>query len=916
MGKKIDLSSFSIQKKWIEEVAPNYFNVDDISMLKTGLFGYINEVLANSVEDSLHMQTILSKEIFPNKAVLPDSIYAYSALADFTDFYAHGAEVPIVMMIPKAELLKFAKLNPITNNMELVISKNSQLVIDNKIPFIFDYDIKIICRYSKNDYIISAQYVMDVKNEISSINSPFISSVVLNDDVYLRLNARQLKRNLKSFNIYSNDVAENISFEVEYDERLAGFNVLYKPNAYTEETELLSKHLVNSVIPENSKKFCLYSMSSTNKITISFSTHPSYFRPSFNSELIVETFTTIGEEGNFEYDGENNTLTLVGVDESIDLSSINAHANVIGNSTKGKNQPTLAEIKQLVMKEFSTRKNIITEIDLERYFEGKTGNSGIYFCKKRDDIIRRMYTAFILLRNQNKEVIPTNTLDTIVYQDEFDNYVKGNPVLTLKAGTIFEGCQGMDTFKKVDGKYDWQTLIQKDSNLVTTYPGSEADKRTNYLYGTPYLIKVNTNPLFMSYYLNSIYEDNSLAYVDMDPNSYEEFIMSKLSITRNAVKEDYYTLTTHVNTTVDISNMFTTTIGPNGTEVITGINPLSENDIQLYGIFEEDGNVTGYIKFEPTRKEKNTVYYKAKLATDDYINTDDCINIVNSVFSPSASIENLRSGFSLGNDRVKMYLCVYYNGYNYANRKRFNKQIPNMNNYTLCNTYITENNIQLFKNLNSIMNSTVNMRISETKEHSGFYYKFRKVPLIRYMYMENDDNMREIVSILTNTKDMLTEVIPNMENNFNLDSKFYNTYGESKYFTIGRQKTSLDMTSISLTLNVKLNMEVNSDIVEELKNYIVNYIESANNTETGFLYISNLTRSLEQEFSEINYIEFVGFNDYDASQQIIENNFTDLSKMTREQVINFVPEYLNINRHIALDSGELMFEPRIFLNFI
>ena len=921
MSDKIDLSSYSIQKKWIEEVAPNYFNVDDINMLKAGLFGYMNEVLSNSFEDALHMQTIMSKEIFPNKAVLPDSIYTYSALADFNDFYAVGATVPIVLALKKEDIIKNSDLNPTTNYLELYISKYSSLIIDNKIPFILDYDIKIISRKNKNDYIMSAQYIMNEINELSDIKTPFITSAVLtnaNDTyMYLTLNCRQLSRTTVSHLVYSNDAVENIDYEAEYEGRLAGFNVYYKPNSYLDEKILLTKYFTGTAIPDDSsEKFCMYSLNSANKINISFSAHPSYFRPRFNSELIIEVFTTLGEDGNFVYNGENNSIELISPISDKDISNIKAFCNVIQDSKGGKNEPSLTEIKQKVIKEFSIRKNIITENDLTNYFLDKTENCDIYFCKKRDDVIRRMYTAFMLLRNDNNEVIPTNTIDIAVYQDQVDNYIKNSPVYTIKAGTIFEGSEGTTTFNKADENLSWMELLQHDSNLTTSYPATPTDKRTNYLYGTPFLIKINSNPLFMSYYLNSIYDKIILSYSYMNESSYEEFIMSNLSVLRNAIKENYYTLETVIATTVDVNDMFNT-YKDNGELKISGFNMFSEKHIQLYGVIEEENEVVGYIKFEPYKLDENKIYYRAILETDDLINTEDKINIINSIYTPTNSIENLKATFALGNDKVKLNLCVYYDGYGTNKiKEKYIKNIPNMEDYALCNIYKTDSNLQLFKNLNSIMNSSISMRISENSKHPGFYYKIKKVPMIRYMYMQNDDNMKEIISKLDTLKDVLIQCLPDMEINFILDTKFYNTYGESKYFTIGRRKETLNMVSISVTLNIKLSVEVTSDLIKELKTYIANFIEATNNNDTNFLYISNLIRNLEQEFNEITYIEFVGFNNYDSSKQIIENNFTDMSEFTKEQVIDFVPEYLNINRHIVLDNGQLIFEPRIFLNFI
>ena len=926
---KLDMSSFSIQKTWIEDVAPKYFNVDDISMLKAGLFGYINETFANAFEDSLHMQSIMSKEIFPNKAVLPDSIYAYSALADYTDFYATGSVAPMVLVIKKDDILKEATENPATGYKELKISRFSTININSEIPFILDYDLKIICRPTKaGDYIISAQYIMDEINEISDVKTPFLKSVVLMDAqelfLYINLNARQLDRTLISNIVYTNDIAEILNFEVEYEGRLAGFNVYYYPNSMSGERKLLKKYFVNSSLPDSSVKFCTYNLSSINKINISFSSHPSYFRPEFNSKLDIEVFTTLGEDGNFCYEGVDNSLDLKSIDENHDLGHIEAYAAIMGDAKGGKNEPSLYEIKQNVIKEFSTRKNIITESDLQRYFEDKSENCDIFFCKKRDDLIKRLYTAFILLRNNEDQVVPTNTIDAMVFEDQFDNYTRNAPVLTLKAGTIFEGCMGRTTFTKPDQKYDWSKLVQLDSNLTVDYPASKEDPRTNYLYGTPFLIKVNTNPIFLSYYLNSIYEQNSLSYIYMDENSYEEFIMSSIDITRNAIKEDYYTITAKVNTTADLGNMFST-YRDMGKTMISGYNPSAESHIKLYGLLKEDEKFTGYIPFEPYILEGNeNIVFKAKMSTNDYISTEDKINITESIYACSSSMENLRANFSLSNDNVKLQLLIYYDGYEINTKGNYSRYIPGLNEYTLCNVYETNNPLQLFKNLNSIMSSNIDLRVYDTAyDHienndkiGKLYYKMSKIPVIRYLYMYDDDNMKDIVNKLSYFKDVMTDALPDMENNFNLDTKFYNSYGESKFFTIGRSKENLDMTSISISLNIKLNTEVTNELIKELKTYISNFIETTNISETGYLYISNLIRALENEFSEIIYIEFTGFNDYDSDKQIIENTFTDLNSLSKEQIVNFVPEYLNINRHIVLSTGEVIFEPRIFLTFI
>ena len=133
MSEKVNISSYTIQEKWLNEVAPNYFNIDDINKLKIGLFGYVNEAMANVTEDSLYMHSILSKEIFPNKAVLPDSIYAYASLANFDDFYATPATFSFVLALKKSDILKYSETNYTNGNKEFYIRRNSELLIENTI---------------------------------------------------------------------------------------------------------------------------------------------------------------------------------------------------------------------------------------------------------------------------------------------------------------------------------------------------------------------------------------------------------------------------------------------------------------------------------------------------------------------------------------------------------------------------------------------------------------------------------------------------------------------------------------------------------------------------------------------------------------------------------------------------------------
>ena len=75
-------------------------------------------------------------------------------------------------------------------------------------------------------------------------------------------------------------------------------------------------------------------------------------------------------------------------------------------------------------------------------------------------------------------------------------------------------------------------------------------------------------------------------------------------------------------------------------------------------------------------------------------------------------------------------------------------------------------------------------------------------------------------------------------------------------------------------------------------------VEDINNGANNAIYVSNLIRALEDEFSSIKYIKFGGIRgltNFGLETQVIENktvNFEDLSYSERR---NFVPEYLTID---------------------
>ena len=76
--------------------------------------------------------------------------------------------------------------------------------------------------------------------------------------------------------------------------------------------------------------------------------------------------------------------------------------------------------------------------------------------------------------------------------------------------------------------------------------------------------------------------------------------------------------------------------------------------------------------------------------------------------------------------------------------------------------------------------------------------------------------------------------------------------------------------------------------------FVERNFEEVNDNGLNGIYISNLIQALENEFEDIKYIKFISMNGYDTFVQCIENERVDLTKLTKQERIEYVPEFLNI----------------------
>jgi hypothetical protein len=333
--------------------------------------------------------------------------------------------------------------------------------------------------------------------------------------------------------------------------------------------------------------------------------------------------------------------------------------------------------------------------------------------------------------------------------------------------------------------------------------------------------------------------------------------------------------------------------------------------------YKRNDTYLGYSKCEIASVSSLFIHYEATLSTSDIISNHDEIGMDNCIYVADSANEQLIEECMIPSDGVYLEIAVYYNGYDTKDKGPLAPYAQYyLSEYCLTNLFITDSEINFFKDINNIEYSTVTI----DQDEGSTRYKIKSLPMLKYSYAMHPDNMRTVTTLLEYFRQELQKALSVIENNFDIDMKFYNTYGPSQYFIIGRDQAAkpLGTTGVKIYLNIKLNQPLNDIIKNDIESYIINFIEDINNNdETNYLYISNLIKSLENNFDYIRYIEYDHLNNEDSTYQVIENTFQGITAMTKQQVIKYVPEYLNVSRVTYYDTdGTLAYRPEVYITYI
>lgn len=1018
--------------------------------LMLGIFGYTGQIFSDTIQNSIVMASEFSNESIPTKAKFEKNIIAHALGLGITGINAIPATFDVLLTFIEDDIEAWYDSAKHSKGQEFPW----EFTFDKDIPiyigdyeFHTDYDIlfkkvEITTSAGAKKFAYTAKYIIDIDNPVSDITNPYLTSPVKmnvngTDVIFTKCTLRQVERQTIHKKVLSDNSISAKTVTFEFEGQLADFTIDVNEGGTV--THLIP---VYEGLKVESRKYpyFYYSYLDSNTIRIKFDRYS--YAPRINSDVQINLQTTKGESGNFEYDPK----TYPGVSaesEKYGYSNITCEVRpVTGESSNGTDKKSIEDLKKLIPKEALSRGSITNISDLENFFNMlNTDHSILYFYKKRDNALERLYHSFIIMKDAYDVIIPTNTIDIDIEKGEVDEskkqVIKKNQCFKLVGGKGVIHNQNVicthkdenDQFvytQNADGSYTCPLCGETFNNL---------DYSENFYYIIPYNFVINTSPLYGMYFLTTIDANKFLdfSYINEDciyqyiatsihfyrghnnnPNTYELSINMQQNIDdenlENANKGDAYTTRCiavlydendnplrwaeaklinrdfdanifsfkfefETDDYIDIDNKIRINtglydIGINGDRFIA----INDNKISQNVEFLSDDSGYEYPDNMPTRSSGDMVMLHNSLyeyGTDKWneytvaentylmrsendINTlylfsnnswdiapateGNYIHINNTIYSYDGNAWNTAYSYAhlTANTKCVIHTIANQDGIGHG-LNGLDKIVPNLDGYSLSNSYTVVDGIDFFYDYSDVVNSTVSVRKLQATDSDGnllyldaegnqtteaytpgideksgeeiqiankkVYAKdengkdrevftIKNVPVVKYDYFDDDEGKAiDFCKELVERKSYIDYAVQVLEDAFGMDFKFFNTYGPSKLFTIDNANTYLNKTNLSLTFRVKLRANYDTNVVNDIIMDIKNYIEDINEINT--IHIPNLVSNIIAKYiNSIEFFEFIDMNGYGPSVQHL------YSMQMPDEVI--VPEFVNV---MALPDG-------------
>ena len=882
-------SLLDIENKF-KEIQKMKLNLSD-DFLDTGVFGYINQANAVMLRDSILHRSSIYNESFLNTAIIPQSIYNWAKLFNVNVVQATPSYTDIQFVFNQDDLIaaldsintqsdsyNLSRYGEIFTGKYLVIDRNYPIIIGDNIHFYLEKSILITkVESSASTNYITARYL---KNESITTNynkgPDYLKIESKSGQFIIHARVYQYKIIKSSKNI--TDGMTNILSRVhnfEFDEQFVTAKLYYIKNNIKREIPLYY-----GTRPISSAAYATYNIINENEIQIKFDNKQDSFVPEPNSTIEVHIYTTRGSNINSKLNGIGSySVDSTNLNQSLFLSSFSV---VFNDYIKGGvNVPSLSDIKQTIISEISTRKVLITEDDLNLFFGQLSttlkhiANSEVRFVKKRDDVLKRVFDTYLLLRYQPDinnylgECIPTNTVSA-------DFPISSNA--SKPAGSII-----------IRKEFD-------DGQLGYEYSTEIIDSNKDY-YVIPFYTRIILDPINVVKYVYNVCDDSSsLEYKGEIRNKNIYITPLDVSVKRGMTagySNSNYVITVRFQSDIDLSKEF----GDKG--IPFKLNILNLKSTVLESITFNSGDTTIINKTEDDDSSLYEFEVSISLRVDEEEFHFDEKNTLNDYGTYIKLKTPQNQPISLPEEVLLEFVFDI-----------------KKSNFEIRSTFKTTTKVSLFKNLDDIMFSELKIRTKDyyinyiiedeittekitTEKPDGVEGQdYIKKTIITSVFVENipvihssffntrmtEDQQSMFIKQMFAYIDMLRENLHRLENTTFFNLKFFNTYGIS-------YRTSSPTTNVSLRMKIYFSSpEYNTDRNKsEIKYAIRQYIDNCN--KEGEFSPGNLVAYLKNTFNIISKIEKVSLN-----------NQGDTSIIYLDDFQNTTMEWINIQSS-ELDEG-------------
>lgn len=437
----------------VNSLKTQYVDSEDDQTLAMGLFGYIGSIETAKIQSSIAISSELSNEVFPNRAKYDRNIITHAMLYDITDIDAAPATLPAVIYIRQSDIEKYSV------DDKFVIDRKSAIMIgdsddenSNSFEFHLFYDViltKVSINYGEEVY--TARYDNSVPNNLSTITNPYLSapiSMQLSGETYIgvQVTLYQVSLTTSYDKLNCSNLIDNKTFIFTHEDQLADFMVYVTEDGFT---RAITPVYEGGTVPKGAEYFCYYIALDSEKIRVKF--ERTSYSPSINAEITVEMQTTKGKSGNFRYSSTAIFATLAS--EANGYSGVPSMVYIQGDSENGVDAKSADELKTVIPKEALARGAITTTKDVNNYFNQlNTDEDKVRMTPKVDNQIERTYYAHLLLKDEDGNVVPTNTIKLSTRLCDFP--ISSNDRYVIPAGTIIELDPTTDTgrliYKEID----------------------------------------------------------------------------------------------------------------------------------------------------------------------------------------------------------------------------------------------------------------------------------------------------------------------------------------------------------------------------------------------------------------------------------------------------------------------------------